>query len=982
MVELQKLRDLSAPHCFVLAVQYAAESNIASLRALTAIRNVEFDLETTLRIILSYLPEGVEPATYAAYLDELVNNNRTLGDDAGDALDLASAGQLSNSQARKQRRKLEPLPLIHPLYRFESELDSLTHFLIHRAHRIDAETGLLDLVPRLLVPFLNHSEYLRTWFISTVLPLLRLGYEYYPQSTTPSLEDFARLRGRPAVDLQLSYLRQVPGNISRVGNVARDLRGVISPWICGARERKRRKLSSDNHRTSITNLPQQEQDDWECLFDWLVRTSRTDLPLAYAAIAGWDGPEDMDLGGFEEGRAYVEDDLQRKLELRYAQIVLVCLYLVDNSDAEALQTAHALLVRLSDLLGLEQPPQLNANTNLLPSYDLESFRLVEASPSALQGEQVSRLDNVLTHPERDTVRLYTLFLFSASVLSSLQNPLSIKEVVRMYLRNDADEQTALLKKIVHVLGSGGRNDDEHWLAIRSKLLWLWNWGSDLIEGDRHALGLFGRIHGKSYEREILKGLLEGGHYQLVAEIYIQPLSGQPLLPLDEVERVVLEAALYQFDNASNGNRTRGGMKRAFEIVSTFKPHFPNSRQFQRLQALLSATHAMSFYSLKLTHGVPFQPVNIRVSADPLSFIAKLLAQNLNSYTHLDDLISIGQNLVTAMPSTLTDHNDDTAPLDQERKRAAAERRVVGMTVEAALQEDDFETAYSYVVNRLTPCNPSPILSPAASTSSERFSFGSHYSVGEEDDSEDIAWRAALQAGRHRSSPQSSTWGQSSTVVRPSLRRLEQRMELLSQALLLAPPHHLEEVLAVWQDCEVEMTSLLAKEDEAEEQFNDAADRRLPGTFTNDTVTIQMRREVGRGAVEEAPMGLFDVARGAAAAFSKTAFPLRGNRQHVSGAENRDATSDTGRVSMDLSDSGSTSGGMDDRVRRRDIVANAVTGGLASGIGWVLGEYSFLSRGLHDLLMFIDIRRKSGFEPRSRVVTTYSYIAVTPTSRVA
>jgi len=952
MLELQKLRDLSAPHCFLLAVQYAAELDITRLRALTALRKADFDLETTLRLLLSYLPESAEPSTYIGYLDELDNNSRTPGPDAAGTLDLTSVEKLSNAQARRKRRKLELLPLAHALYRSEPDVDPLTHFLVHRAHRIDAETGLLELVPQLLVPFLSHSEYLRTWFISTVLPLLRLGYEYYPQAAAPSLDEFARLKGRRAVDLQLSNLRHAQvGTVGRE-NAARDLRGVVGPWISGASDRKRRKLSPEDRRASITETPQHDQDDWECLFDWLVRTSTADLPLVTAAIAEWDGPEDLDLGGFDEGRDNIDDETQRKLELRYAQTALVCLYLVSSSSIESLQAAHALLARLSDLLGLEPPADLSVGVHALPSYDLEGSKLSDVSPSALQGEHLSRVDNTLTQPQPTTVRLLELFLFSTCVLTSLQHSLSIRDTARMYLRNDVAEQTALLQKIVHGLGSGGNKDDEQWLAIRAKLLWLWNWGSKLAPGDRHAPGLFGHIPSTTLETEILKGLLEGSHYRLAAHIYIQ--SGNSPLPLSDVERIVLEAAMHHYDNASNGNRTRGGMKRAFDIVAAFKSHFPDSRSFQRIQALLSATHAMSFYSLKLTHGVPFQPVNIRVSADPLSFISKLLSQNLNSYTHLDDLISIGQNLVVAMPSTLMNDRDETTqpdPAAMAKQRAAAERRVIGMTVEAALQEDDFETAYSYVVNRLTPSTPSPTPSPAASMSSQRFSVGSYDSAKEEDDAEDVAWRAALQAGRHRSSPTSSTWGQSSTVARPDLRRLEQRMELLSQALLLAPPRHLEEVLAVWQECEAELTSLLAREDEAEEQFNDAADRRLPGAFANDIIAIQPRREVGRGAAEEAPMGLFDVARGAAAAFSKTAFPLRGNSRNVSNPESRDTAGERERVSMDLSDSGSIGGG-DDRVRRRDMVANAVTGGLASGIGWVLGEYKSSPMFLIDVLTLL------------------------------
>ena len=82
-------------------------------------------------------------------------------------------------------------------------------------------------------------------------------------------------------------------------------------------------------------------------------------------------------------------------------------------------------------------------------------------------------------------------------------------------------------------------------------------------------------------------------------------------------------------------------------VSTFRPYFPQSIGLRQAAALISATHALSFYSLTLQHGVPFQPVSIRVSQDPISLIGKVLEQNSSSYTQLDDLVGIAQNLVSA-----------------------------------------------------------------------------------------------------------------------------------------------------------------------------------------------------------------------------------------------------------------------------------------------------------------------------------------------
>lgn len=930
MSVLQKLEKLSESHCVLLTVQYATESNVDALRAVTALREPELPLELVLSILLSYLPEGSEPTTYTEYLNELATSSRHPSDDPAAHLDISAVEALSNSQAKKRRRELQLLPLVHPLYEAaELELDPLSHFLMHRAHRIDSQTGLLDLVPQLIVPFFDHAEYLRTWFISTVLPLLRLSYEYYPQSVTSSLDEFARLRGKRAIDFHFSNLCTSRKAGADTQHAARDLRGIVSPWMCGANDRKRRKLASENRRASITEESMQEPDDWDCLFQWLLQTSKRDLPLVTAAISEWDGPEDMDLGGYEEGRDYVDEETQRRLEMKYAQTALSCLYLVDASDLGTLQTAHALLTRICDLLHCDPPPDLNIGVESLPSYDLKIPLLQDATSSLIQEERLLGSDNDITKPEQNTFRILELILFSACILSSLQHPVSPRTVAKMSLRDDYSEQSSLLQKVLHTLSSGSQKDSDQWKTIRSKLLWLWSWGTDMHDNDRHGQGIIGMLEKTTIEVEILRSLIEGSHFPLVVQIYVKPAFGEQPLLTSEVEKVVLSTALHHYDNASNGNRNRGGMKRCAEIVAAFAPHFSTSSRFQRTQALLSATHAMSFYSLILQHGVPFQPVSIRVSSDPLSLIQKLLSQNLGSYTKLDDLISIGQNLVVSMPSTIMDDTKDAGPLDAttvEKKKAAAERRVIGMAIDAALEEGDFETAYSYVVNRLTP---SATPTPAASTWSQRFSFDSTTPVKQTDDAEDVAWRAALRAGRY-SPPLSSSasWSQT-TAARPDLRRLEQRMELLSQALLLAPPPHLEEVLSVWQQCEAEMTSLLLVETEAEERFNDAADRKLPGTFDTDTLPVQPRRELGRGAVEESPMGLFDVARGAAAAFSKSAFPLRAATQTPSRPASR------GAVTTDLSDEDSMHG-HEERVRKRDLLANTASGALQTGLGWMLG----------------------------------------------
>ena len=273
-----------------------------------------------------------------------------------------------------------------------------------------------------------------------------------------------------------------------------------------------------------------------------------------------------------------------------------------------------------------------------------------------------------------------------------------------------------------------------------------------------------------------------------------------------------------------------------------------------------------------------------------------MAQNPGSYTKLDDLLDIGRSLVRA---GLIKPGSTDRPLSEQAQVLDVERRIVAKAIEASLAEDDFDTAYSYVVSRL------PSLEPAE----DRSIAG-----------DDILWRAAYQAGHF----------QPKNDAGPSaLRRNEQKMELLSQALLLAPPAFLREVLSAWRKCEDATNAALAREAEEEDAWNDKADRTVPGGFTMDDIVPvkQNPREPTRNALsEEAPVNLFDVARGAAAALGKSAFPLRELKmREMNSAEGPSPA----RSNFSEEDG-------EGRVRKRDMVSNALTGGLVRGVGWVLG----------------------------------------------
>lgn len=234
-----------------------------------------------------------------------------------------------------------------------------------------------------------------------------------------------------------------------------------------------------------------------------------------------------------------------------------------------------------------------------------------------------------------------------------------------------------------------------------------------------------------------------------------------------------------------------------------------------------------------------------------------------------------------------------------------------MATEAALGDDDFETAYSYIMTRLLP-SASPPSPPRQNDPS--------YSEEGIEAARDTLWRTALHAGRFRSTL--STISSAPPRGATALKLLEKKLELLALALRFCPAEALPECLAQWQKCEADADECIAAEARAEEEFAKKAEGvrwsgeherpasqnsqrhggwGIPGVgivggvlgnHTHSANSTPARTGRGRGE-EEAPQSLFDVAKAA----------------------------------------GSLLGG---EGKKREAVKGAVTKGLVGGIGWVLG----------------------------------------------
>ena len=914
--------DLSDAKLILLAANLCATGDIASLHALAAREPDVLSTDLLLRLLLTFLPASTEPSHYIPFLRYLfVDEN---GPPPDISLDISSVESLKDTEVQAQLKNISLLPLEGPAQDDVESTDLLTAFLIQRAYQIDDESRDLPLTLRLLEPFIDQSSTVRHWLVSILLPVIRAEYEYYPEKSLGiSLSAFDGLDERAAVNTLLQHSRDQT-------NVGRDLRCLVGPWMYGRNGSKRRKLTHDGRRASIstsTDNNQAKDSAWYEVNDWIVTRSREDFNLAAKAFLDWAGPSDVDLGGYADASAERQNS-GAGAEPFYVQTGLAVIYGTDSSSQEIFSNADRILDRAKQLLAV----QVSVINGTAPA----TFpHISQTSRASLFHNSLLQTSNVLTRPTDESIAFTDGILNSVKILNRLGTTVSCRAATELCLLAGEDTQKQELRNILQRLARSSGNK-VNWTSTRNEIIWLHTWGQPGETSSKDFRSLLWRVNFQILDAEILDALLTAGQYPLVVETYLQS-PDSTYLDAGQIDKTVEQAILRNYDNSSNGNRTRGGMKRAAEILKAFRPHLPDSSSIHRIEYLLAATHSISFYHLTLQHGVPFQPVNIRIHPDPIALIGKVLEQNQKAYTKVDDLVSIGRNFVKAgLPVDENEHE-----LSTEQALAEAERRVTYLAMESALFSSDFDTAYSYILTRLTP--------PSSKHETNTYN-------------DDYSWRAAYLAGRNR--PKQSS--DQNTPLTVQISSLSKRMELLSLALTLAPsPEPLPEILGTWRRCEEELNSLKSAEAEEEEEWDSRGDSIVPGGFGPEDREMDIeetqrqrarrlaeQRSTKRTAYEEeAPVGLFEVARGAASAIRKSAFPLRGGAaggrpagigRHIPASSNSmhdsEARADGSDMESSFTSTGS-GGGVDDqgqRVRKRDMVSNMVTGGLVSGMSWVLG----------------------------------------------
>ncbi|ETN45496.1 uncharacterized protein HMPREF1541_09328 [Cyphellophora europaea CBS 101466] len=862
------IQQLSNVQVFLLAAQFISDVNVESLQVLAAERKDVLTKDIIYRLLLTLYPTDEAARSALLALLESIRSDFDNVSTLDAPIDTSPVSRLSLDAVSQEAQRVY-------LEAFDSGVASRANsdfakFLISWAHHIESSAGTLKDVLPLIQAFAAQDEELRRWAETYLGPIIRLQYDYYPEDLGGfNLRSLEAASGPDGI----KGLLQHAAARSEHAEIARDLDEVVAPWIIG------------NHDTA----------SWRDVFEWIFQKGVEDFKLASKALLDWDGPK-------QEDPEAVQEFLQTGFAIIYSS--------TDISD-QNLTAFRAIYERSTSRAQIQPIDITESEPDIRPT--MLSSNVTDAS--FLFNSLLSR-KNYLTHVTEDSSSFLAGILKTTEILTSYKLGMPLPSVARICLSGARDRQKQEMIRILQQIPRLTTSEPD-WPHVRRQLHWLRCWASSASEGAKSNEPIYsersqpstflGRLPADLVETELLDAMLADGQYRAARDMF--DLSKSQTLEASVVKDHVVAAIYSAFDNASNGNRNRGGIKRASDILAIFKPAFPSSTRLQAVDHLLKATHSLSFYHLTLQHGVPFRPVNIRAQKDPLSLIEKVLDQDQKAYAKLDDLVEVGRNLVLSRSDTPDTVQDDAEEV--KAKVIEAEQRVTYAAILSALSHHDFDTAYSYITSRLLTTGSTQVPSGFV---------------------DDTSWRAVYAAGKYR--PSSTP-----NALHSRISALSKRMELLSLALTLAPgAEPLSEILGTWRRCEEEMESLKSTALEEERAFEYGSNEGVPGGFDMDdreldvaeTRKAMAKRTLAGGSYEdEAPMGLFDMARGAASALRKNAFPL-----HAASGGNLEIQDTGNRRSGEFAQPSSPQEG--DRVRKRDLVSNMVTSGLVSGMGWVLG----------------------------------------------
>lgn len=506
---MESLEEFNAAQIILEAVRLTQDAEIGTLRQLSARYGDGLSHDLILQILLTFLPESTDPAFYTDFLQDILTSSHLKNEDKV----LSTEPDRSVKDENHRVRKLGLLPIADTANVYDPTVDSFTLFLIHQARKIDAETGSLNLVLHLIEPFTNHSEHLRTWAISTFLPLIRLEYEFYPEDgPNYSLEAFEALSGSSAISALLSKGAK-NSDEKKNFELGRDLRCIVGPWMYGENaKRRRRRNSVQLRRSSIVSETEglaQKFGGWSSVNEWLLRLADHDFLGAVRAFLHWDGPQDVDYGQWGDILPPEEKEILQSVNTHYAQIGAGFLYTACSCSAETLKNLHEVLQKVARLMELRRLPDLTTQ-DPTDALDIPLEFLESITKTHLLHNSLLWGHNPLTTPTDVSLGLAYLLLESSYILETLGSSLSCNMVAELSLFGNEAEQKSELHKILYHLQAKPR-DEDMWNLARRQIHWLRDWGGLKKSPDQRSQpspGVFSRVRLVDLEEELLVGFLK------------------------------------------------------------------------------------------------------------------------------------------------------------------------------------------------------------------------------------------------------------------------------------------------------------------------------------------------------------------------------------------------------------------------------------------------------------------------------------------
>ncbi|KAF9381291.1 hypothetical protein CPC16_009914 [Podila verticillata] len=661
---------------------------------------------------------------------------------------------------QKEAEELLPSPEAFP-----APVERLSQWYTNRALAIDRDAGQMIEARRLIQWGTNHHiPYLET--ISEDLEILcKILYEIKPESRTP---ESRALWSSTVLDLSLQQFSQMnPMEVVRLClattdrlTIVQDIRQLVLPYLTVIVPRRWQR--NNQAFAPGLGLPPglDPNNSMSYLYAYLLSQSPEHLSWVGAVVEAskpvFEFEErilsnDMDLSWLTLSCMY---GCRRVNEWKVMSDMIVCLPMFDQTEDvdEAVDKVRRAELRKDIFLPGGGDFTFSANDRPRISQQIDPINMYPAfvKYAPTPGLMQHALDTLEQH------------LTAAETLARYDLPVPLS----WFLENSDSEasQQQMITKMAR-LASGGPEkmgerfeSDDEWMLLLEDLIRL--------RGGERGGGVLGLASEQDIYREYLAGVLSCGKFGLAKAILFPP-GLLPPLRLATAEKLVIDSSNEMYNNATSGNRHQGLMKMAYECLQVL----PETTNIRREMDLIEATHfMMSTYNLTAPNSnTTILPLQIRSTENKLALVRHLIMTKENAYRDHAAMMELAIKL--------------TGSVQKKSAKQQVETQVVGMLIEASLQEKNYVFAIqqSERLMDLLRVTGALDLSPDGSPKMRRLPKSNSFNAADPSSSLSLQNSKPAFAGRDYS----------------------KRLSAIGFALASCPADKIESVLELWRSLEME-----------------------------------------------------------------------------------------------------------------------------------------------------------------------------------